>query len=203
MKSKKIIIIVTLITIILMLSLATTFAIWTTLPAASVLFEMGVVNENPSLKYQIFVPVDAEYNRINGIYNFATKIYTLDDPLDSINIAGLGLVGYEGGIAVDRLQVPDTFLYNIGGEVDTYQVSCVLVDPEFSLFYFRGNSEIYTIIISQNVKYIADGAFMGMENLTTLIYHGTGEILVGDFVFVDCRKLTNPQTPEGRVVVGR
>lgn len=202
-KPKKIIIIVTLVAIVLVASIFATFAVWTTMPAASVLFEMGVVNENPSLKYQLFVPVDINNIKVEGSYDFVTKVYTLDEPSRYDDIVGLALVGYEGGIALDKLEVADTFLYNIGGVEETFDVKCVLVDISFREYYLRSNTEIIILIIPQNVDYIADGAFMAMENLTTLTYLGTGEILVGDHAFAGCTKLTTPHMPDGRVVVGR
>ncbi len=184
------------------LSVYSTYAIWTTMPAASVVFEMGVINENASLKYQLFVPIDANNRRVSGTYNFTTKEYTLTEPTDITNVAGLGLVGIESGITVENLQIPDTYTYVINGVSSEYSVKAVIVDPEFRNYYLRDNSVLVRVIIPQNVNYVAVGAFASSDNLTTLIIYGTGDILLGDYSFAACGKLNTPQRPQGRNIIG-
>ena len=202
-KSAFVIVIVIIVAIITVASAVATYAIWTTMPAASVLFELEVVNENPSLKYQLFVPVNAEHKRVAGNFDIANRNYTLENGEDAGSIVGLGLVGYEGGTVLDRLQVGGEVDYSIDNVVDTYNVTCIIVDSDFRSYYLRNNIIIRSIIIPQEVQYIADGAFMAMENLTTLIYQGTGQILVGDYAFANCPNLTVEQRPENREIVGR
>ncbi|NCA67684.1 MAG: hypothetical protein EOM87_06450 [Clostridia bacterium] len=194
--------IIALLAVMVGLSVYSTYAIWTTMPAASVVFEMGVVNENASLKYQLFVPINADNERIDGSYNFTTKEYTLTNPADSVNVIGLALVGMEAGITVDFLQIPDIHDFSIDGVISTLPVKAVIIDTEYRNYYLRGNSVLIRIIIPQNVNYIGSGAFVSMTNLTTLIIHGTGDILLGEYSFADCRKLTTPQTPDGRTITG-
>lgn len=202
-KSGFVITIVIIVAIIMVASAVATYAIWSTMPEAGLLFEMEVVNENPSLKYQLFVPVDAQRKRVAGTFDIAGRNYVLNNAEDEASIVGLGLVGYEGGTVLDRLQIGGAVKYSINGVIGDYDVKCVIVDTDFRSYYLRNNSVIRSLIIQQEVDYIADGAFMSMENLTTLIYEGTGEILVGDDAFSDCPNLTVPHRPDNRTIVGR
>ena len=198
----KITIIVALLAALVGLSVYSTYAIWTTMPAASVIFEMGVINENASLKYQLFVPINSDNERIEGGYDYSTKQYTLSNPEESVDIVGLAFVGLEAGISVVYMEIPDEYDFNIDGVTATFPVKAVLVDADYRNYYLRGNTVLNKIIIPQNVEYIASGAFMSMANLTTLIIRGTGEILLGEYSFANCTKLTTPQIPDGRTLVG-
>lgn len=178
-----------------------TYAIWSQKTQDAVVFEMGIGSDNPSLKYQIFVPLDADGRRIGGSFGFADRVYTLSDPADAVRVTSLALVGWDGGIAVSRLIVPDTFNYNIDGEEQELPVTRIIADSSFRLNYFRGNTVINHIEIPQNVVYVAGGVFSSMPNLAILVYRGTGEIGVARDAFIDCPMLADPLLPESREIV--
>ncbi len=167
-----------------------TYGAWSETPEAQQDFELRVDKENPSLKYQIFVPLDENDNKLPGSYNIQDKNYTLDNPSDSSKAVSLALVGFYGGIAYGDLIIPEEHSYKINSQSITLPITRVLVDSEYATQYgFMNNKMIKTIVFPENIVYIAEGAFLGMTDLEDITFTGVGEIIIEDYAFAQCPKL--------------
>ncbi len=181
------------------------YAIWTARPENSAWFEMGVDNDNASLKYQIFVPIDAEGNRVAGAHDvsesmgYARGNYVLSD--HSTPIVSLALVGWEGGISLDYVVIPDTAKVIIDGEERELPVTKVMVDSDYRDYYFRGNSVLTSIYFGRNVTYVAKGVFAAMERLSKTYVLGDGEdekIVFEKDSFLACPRWDGITSEQGR-----
>lgn len=180
-----------------------TYAVWVENTDDSKFIRFGVIQENASVKYQIFVPVDAngarlpgtmEINPAAGINNVRDRKYLLSDPADIENIAGYGLVGWDGSANITLLQIPRVYTMEVNGEPLEKPVTRVLADGGFSGYLLYGNRTIKKVVIGGNVLSIAGGAFGFMTSLEELVFEnraeGTAaEILVGDYAFAGCGAL--------------
>ncbi|MFA6867499.1 MAG: leucine-rich repeat protein [Clostridia bacterium] len=221
-KTRKFNIIIIFIVVIMLIAVLTTsaYAIWQMTPDAAVKFEMLVGNENPSEKYQIYVPVDVNGERIAGTLTIKEYAYThtedvpytynLDNAGDAANIVGLALVGWNGGIAVNNIEinelVSDT-MYAISDftmPVDGLAVTQIIIDAEFRNYYFKGNEIIKKISIPKSVVRIDAGLFSCMPYLENVIILGSSTdtaISIGQGAFDYCPNLPGISATEGREMV--
>ena len=177
-----------------------------------------ITDENPSLKYQMFVPVRSTggsttasasaYARIAGtpVISDAVYSYNMTNASDSSSIVGFALVGWFGGVALERLEIPATITVTINSVAVTKPVVRVMVDPDFGDYVFSGgNTIIETVVVGKNVAEIDRGAFMGMERLKTVeyVYNEQADYYLypREYAFAGCPNLTtvnNYRTiPEG------
>lgn len=180
---------------------AATFAIWTALTSNSVLIEMKADDKNPSLKYQLYVPINSSGERLAGVYDFQNKTYTLTDANDAANIDALSFAGWDGGIAVDRLILPDTYPLTVNGTEYTLPVKRVGVYEDFRRYTLRDNQVINYISLPASLVYVASGAFASMSELTELYIYGPGELYIGAYGFAYCTKLQNEVCLDNRELV--
>jgi hypothetical protein len=189
-KSKTTLILIGLLLILSALAVGMSFAVWIQQEGESVYLEITVDDGNPSVRYQIYLPVDGEFKRIDGQMDVVNREYTLSDPSEYQNIAGYALVGWDGGISFDQMEMPNNYTMKIDG-VDTQKpVVAVLVDIDFLEYEFPGNSTIEKITISNNVVFIAQGAFQNMLELSSLRFAGEGDIEIEDWAFAGCHNLS-------------
>lgn len=184
-------------------------AYWTARLEDSAWFELKVESDNPTLKYQIFVPIDSNGMIVEGNYQVSsnngtvTRNYVVDnDSLDSI--ASLALVGWEGGIALDYVIVPDSADVLINGEIQNLSVTRVLVDARLRDYYFRGDVYIKRIALASSVLYVSDGALAFMPALEEVVVQGDAELeplLLSRWAFEGDEKLSSVTSPGGRVII--
>ena len=181
-KSQMITMIVLLVVLLLAVAAGVTaYAVWQQEESNKLEFEMQFNDPNPSLNYQIFVPVNAEGERVSGSYDttgqhgYHASNYVLAGGADAGSIVGLALVGWEGGISCTELNIPDEATLKINGVEQTLPVVSVRMDVQFDQNYFYGNEAIVNIIIGRNVTFIADGVFALMPKLTGVTVRGTEE----------------------------
>lgn len=178
-------------------------AIWTENKHASLYVEFPIGDENPSLKYQMFVPVEdtgeycsddtSAFKRIEGNYSITADkySYTLKNSSDASKIVGYALVGWFGGVAIDKLSVPDFYTMTINGEEVTKPVVRVMADADFQDYSFYGeNTIIDKINIGINVVEIDAGFFYGMAFLNELVIEQSEYyIYLKEYSFGGCVKL--------------
>ena len=181
-KSQMITMIVLLVVLLLAVAAGVTaYAVWQQEESNKLEFEMQFNDPNPSLNYQIFVPVNAEGERVSGSYDttgqhgYHASNYVLAGGADAGSIVGLALVGWEGGISCTELNIPDEATLKINGVEQTLPVVSVRMDVQFDQNYFYGNEAIVNIVIGRNVTFIADGVFALMPKLTGVTVRGTEE----------------------------
>ena len=181
-KSQMITMIVLLVVLLLAVAAGVTaYAVWQQEESNKLEFEMQFNDPNPSLNYQIFVPVNAAGERVSGSYDttgqhgYHASNYVLAGGADAGSIVGLALVGWEGGISCTELNIPDEATLKINGVEQTLPVVSVRMDVQFDQNYFYGNEAIVNIIIGRNVTFIADGVFALMPKLTGVTVRGTEE----------------------------
>lgn len=181
-KSQMITMIVLLVVLLLAVTAGVTaYAVWQQEESNKLEFEMQFNDPNPSLNYQIFVPVNAEGERVSGSYDttgqhgYHASNYVLAGGADAGSIVGLALVGWEGGISCTELNIPDEATLKINGVEQTLPVVSVRMDVQFDQNYFYGNEAIVNIVIGRNVTFIADGVFALMPKLTGVTVRGTEE----------------------------
>lgn len=200
-RSIKIIMLSTLILIFAIVFGGTAYAIWVQNAGDAKFLRYDIIDENPSIKYQIYVPVNASGVRVGGTLNVTGRNYTLTNPLDIGSVAGYALVGWDGGTSVTRLELPSTYTMKINGASRAYPAVAVLVDSQFEDYLFADNVIITEIEIPVNITHIDRGAFSYMPELNHLIFKGTGSINIGDFAFASCPKL-NTINRGTRTIVG-
>lgn len=206
MKKKGIIVIITCVMIACTLIIAggVTYAIWTKNAHDSIYMEIPIVDENPSVKYQMFVPVKSSGDTVSATTSAYTKIsgsfsvneerysYTLTNPSEKSSIVGYALVGWFGGISLSDMEVPSEYSMNIDGEVVTKPVVRVMVDKAFENYAFAGNRVLSKVTIGANVLEIDSGAFYGMKDLSELVLKTTessAPIYIKEYAFAFCTKL--------------
>ena len=192
MKKKTLITIIICVVAVLAIIGATvgvSLAIWQENKHESLYVEFTIQNDNPSLKYQMFVPVESSgnetttetsaYKRIEGSFSVEQEkySYTLKNADDVSKIEGFALVGWYGGISFDGLDIPNTVIVKINGNNVEKPVVRVMADKEFSAYSFGGdNTVIKKITVGYNVKEVDAGFFYGMSSLETLILNDTDQI---------------------------
>ncbi len=200
-KSKITLILISLMLILSVVTAGMSLAIWIQQEGASVYLEFTVDDDNPSIRYQIYTPVDNSGNRVSGSMNVAEREYTLSDPADYDNVAGYALVGWDGGVSFNRMEIPDNYTMKIDDIQTTKPSLSVLVDADFLDYEFPGNNTIEEMIISSNIEFIAQGAFQNMLSLSALYLAGDDVIEIGDYAFASCHNLTLIDTGQ-RTIVG-
>lgn len=186
------------------------YAIWAPKTDAAMNIEIGVDNENPSLKYQIFLPLDSSGAVIDGTFSlvegkkgYAGANYVLAGGLDVALVASLALVGWENGVTVTQLMVPETFKYTINGGEKTLPVTAIIADARYREFYFRNNRTITAINLPKTVTMVADGVFSFMSELREVNIAGATTdvpIHIAKNAFVGCDKLESITAPGGREI---
>lgn len=206
MKKKGIIVIITCVMIACTLIIAgsVTYAIWTKNAHDSIYMEIPIVDENPSVKYQMFVPVKSSGDTVSATTSAYTKIsgsfsvneekysYTLTNPSEKSSIVGYALVGWFGGISLSDIEVPSEYSMNIDGEVVTKPVVRVMVDKVFENYAFAGNRVLTKVVIGSNVVEIDSGAFYGIKELKNLEIKSeefSAPIYIKEYAFAYCVKL--------------
>ena len=179
--SKKIVIIVVCVVVLLAIigtTVGVSLAYWRENKYASLYAKMDIEDENPSLKYQMYVPVRATgdatstttsaYERVPGTFS-RTGSYTLTNAADYSSIVGFALVGWYGGVSLEYIEVPDTIKLKVNNQDTEKPIVRLMVDSEFDEYSFGGsNTAIQTIIVGKNVAEVDSGMFMGMPELTTV-----------------------------------
>lgn len=191
----------TLILIFAIVFAGTAYAIWVQNAGDAKFLRYDIWDENPSIKYQIYVPVNASGERISGTLNVVGRNYTLTNPLSISSVAGYALVGWDGGTTVTRLELPSTYTMKIDGASRAFPAVSVIVDSQFADYWFGENVVITEIEIPVNIIHIDNGAFSFMTQLDHLIFTGTGSIAIGDYAFASCPKL-NTINRGTRTIVG-
>ena len=199
MNKKSLILILILVFVVLVVASAgVTYAVWTQNAHDSVFIRIPVEDENPSLKYQMYVPVkasgkevsasDSAYERVAGTFSIVNNnyTYTLTNPADNDSIVGYALVGYYGGIALEYIEVPN--------EINGKPVVRAMVDPDFSEYSFKNNRVLKTIIINASVTEIDEGMFMNMQELERVelrYQEGSETLYIKNYAFANCVKLSD------------
>ena len=185
-------------------------AIWTENKHASLYVEFPIGDDNPSIKYQMFVPVKdsgefcsattSAYTRVAGSFSVENNnySYTLTNPSEINAIVGYALVGWYGGIAIDKLQVPDTHTMQLNGQSVTKPVVRIMADKDYQDYAFYGeNTTIEKIVVGSNVSEIDAGFFYGMAFLSTVTIEQSEEageynyIYLKEYAFGGCVKLSS------------
>lgn len=199
MKKKSLVVVLILVFVLLVATSAgVTYAIWSQNAHDSLFIKIPVEDENPSLKYQMYVPVkfsgktvsatDSAYERVDGTFTIVNNnyTYTLTNPSDNDSIVGYALVGYYGGVALEYIEIPN--------EINGKPVVRAMVDPEFSEYSFKNNRVLKSIIINGSVTEIDTGMFMNMQELESLELRSNDdseELYIKDYAFANCLKLSN------------
>lgn len=191
-KNKKmtILLIVSILLLTAIIAISASYAAWIENSGESKYLQFGIDDENPSVKYQIYVPIDAEGNKIDGVHDIINRKYTLDREEDIYLIDGYALVGWDGGINLARLEIPSVYTMQINQTPITKPPRTVFVHQEYSEYVFAGNTVIAEIEIPSNIIAIDSGAFMSMSSLTKVQFKGVGEIRISDYAFADNHNLS-------------
>ncbi|HHT83985.1 MAG: hypothetical protein GX353_09910 [Oligella ureolytica] len=203
--SAMLIIIIILITLA-MITAATTFAIWIERAGESKYLQYKVSVDNATIRYQIYVPLDAQGQRIEGSLNVPDRVFTLARPSDKELIDGYALVGWDGGVNAFQLIIPQEHTMKIDDTTEITEITKppkkVLVIDEFWEYWIAGNDLIEEIIIYDNIIHIDAGAFQRMSSLSSLKLHGESDIVIGDYAFGLCPKLNFTQYDTQRRIIG-
>lgn len=200
MKKQKILLI-TIIALFILIAVTSTYAVWVQNAGESKYLEFTTIDENPSIKYQIYVPIGEDGERIDGTMNVIERAYTLNNPTDIAEVAGYALVGIDAGVSIYRLELPNNYTMKIDGEEVTKPTKSIIVDEEFTAYNFSGNAVITEIEISSSIKTIQTGAFSFMSKLEMLKMLGNSDITIGDYAFGSC-PLLNIIDKGNRTIIG-
>ena len=179
-----------------------TFAIWQENEHASLYVETDIQDDNPSIKYSMYVPLTdsgqsatqetSRYKILDGVYNISNGVYsyTLNNGSDISKISAFGFCGWYGGIALDSIDIPDQLTMTINGTTVTKPVTRVMSAPDFEDYTLIGNQIIRKVVIGKNVEEIDSGIFFAMQELAVCEFkQGDTEILIRDYAFANCFKL--------------
>ena len=212
MNKKSIITLVICVVVVLAVvgtTVGVSLAYWKENKADALYVRFPVTDENPSLKYQMYVPVKASghatttdysaYTRIAGTPHVTRGVYSyeLADPSETSSIVGFALVGWYGGVALEELDIPDNVTVTIDSASITKPVVRVMMDADFSDYSFSGdNTVIEKIVVGKNVAEIDQSAFFGMARLKTLEYVFNENInyylYLRPYAFAGCPNLVIP-----------
>lgn len=182
-KKTNVLFLILLLLLVAIIALTATYAIWYENPGESKNLRFGTIDENASVKYQIYVPINASGQKLEGTLDIVNREYTLVNPADIALIEGYALVGWDGGISVTRLEIPTTYSMKVNGAVITKSPLAVHVYDEFREYLFTQNSIIEEIEIPSNIISIDSGAFMFMSSLEQVKFTGSGNIVIGENAF--------------------
>ena len=206
MKKKTLVIVVIIVVAVLAVAGAgVALAVWTTNDHASLYVKTSVVDDNTSVKYQMYVPVKSSgsptsvsssaYERVDGTFSIVDDVYYyyLTDYSEASSIVGFALVGWFGGYSLDFCRVPSTVTVNVNGSDMTKPVVRVMVDGDFIKYAFTGaNTVIRDITIEENIVEVDKAAFSGMEYLEKVTFVGdenSGYLYLKQGSFACCTKL--------------
>ena len=210
MNRKSIFVIVICVVVVLAIvgtTVGVSYAYWRENKHSSLYVLFPIEDENPSLKYQIYVPVKSNgstttttsaYARIAGTPVFTNGVYSynMDNAGDKSKIVGFALVGWYGGVSLERLEIPDEITVTVNSQSVTKPVVRIMVDPDFGDYSFSGaNTVIETMIVGKNVKEVDEGAFFGMERLKSVEFvyneNATYYLYLRPYAFAGCPKLVS------------
>jgi hypothetical protein len=160
---------VLIVTLVCVISTATTYAVWQEKVSANKEVVIPVGKYNPSLKYLIF-------KGLNNAGEFATS-----------GITKYAVVGYDGLVA--EIIIPEV----VTVEGINYPVVMIATDPDNTSYRLRENEFVTSIVIPASVTEIKAGALSGMTSLYNVIFEGTPEdadIIIGDLAFAYCTSLS-------------
>lgn len=195
---------IVLVAVIVVVTITTTsLAIWQRNDHASTYIRTQITDENPSLKYQMYVPVIASgrgsttstsaYSRLEGTYAVVGEAYsyTLQTPAQASQIIGFSLAGWYGGVALDVIKVPDTVTVKVNGQDITKPVVRIKPESDYLDYSFGGvNTAIRDIVIGSNVIEVATGAFYGMAYLENVkLLGGDSNVYLYPYCFGGCPNL--------------
>ena len=215
-------VITTIIICIILLSLSvllftSTYAIWVENEEGSMFVKVSILDENPSVKYQMFVPLSATHNTatddvsafavINGTFDISNGVYTytLTNPAEANNIVGFAVAGWFGGVQLEYIEIPSSITYSITagtinffGNNDNNEKDVVRIMPLKSMAAYKiaGDLVLEKIVIGENVVEIDKAVCSGILNLKTIIYKSSEEgIYVRPYAFSGCVHLTTIDCP--------
>ena len=179
-----------------------TLAVWEENKHASLYVKTDVEDDNPSIKYSMYVPLastgktatqeTSQYRKLDGTYSITNGVYsyTLNSESDLENIVAFGFCGWYGGVALDYIEIPDELTMTINGTEVTKPVKRVMSDIDFEDYTLIGNQIIQKLVFGKNVDEIDSGIFFSMTALTTCEFkESASELLVRDYAFANCFKL--------------
>lgn len=181
----------------------TSLAIWQRNDHANTYIRTPVVDENPSLKYQMYVPVLASgedsstttsaYTRAAGTFTVLSDAYsyTLTNAGDAANVVGFSLAGWYGGVALEYIEIPAEVTVTVNGAAMTKPVVRVKPEADYGDYSFGGvNTAITDIIIGGSVIEVTTGAFYGMEYLRNVtLLEGASPVYLYPYCFGGCPNL--------------
>ncbi len=179
-----ILIVVLIIAAIITVTVTSVLAIWKKNDHDSLYVNVPVTDENPSLKYQMYVPVltngsansslsSTAFTKAAGTYSITNGVYsyTLDPSVNVADIVGYAFVGYFGGVALEYVEFPSQYTMTFDGTAVTKPVVRIMASPsEFSDYSLKGNDTIKALTIGYNVREIDTGVFFNMRELATVTY---------------------------------
>ena len=213
--------IVIAVAVLLVVVTTVSLAVWRQNDHDSLHVRTPIADEDTSLKYQMYVPVEmlttvddktgesvpvlssisqTAYRRLAGTFSVTNDqySYTLTTASDASKIVGFALVGWFGGIAYDACYVPEEITVTVDGNPVKKPVVKVLADTDFIDYSFRGENTVITnIVISKNVNEIDSGFFFGMPYLTSVKILGTesdSTIFLRSRCFGCCVRLRTPES---------
>lgn len=207
---KKLVLIWTSILVVIAVAViitTTSLAIWQRNDHANAYIRTLVTDENPSLKYQMYVPVvssgknstttTSAYSRLDGTFNVSadTYSYTLTNSALRDSIIGFSLAGWFGGVALEYIEIPDEVTVKVNGVDVTKPVVRIMPESDYTDYTFGGvNTAITDIIIGSNVIEVAAGAFYGMEYLENITLRtGDDAVYLYPYCFGGCPALRSVQ----------
>lgn len=181
----------------------TSLAIWQRNDHANTYIRTPVVDENPSLKYQMYVPVlssgesssttSSAYTRAAGSFAVSSDVYsyTLSDASQAEDVVGFSLAGWYGGVALEYIEIPAEVTVTVNGTAMTKPVVRVKPEKDYADYSFGGvNTAITDIIIGGNVIEVTTGAFYGMEYLRNVtLLQGASPVYLYPYCFGGCPNL--------------
>ncbi len=204
-KSSLILIIIVSVVVLAVAITSVSLAIWRKNEHSSLYVDTDVLDENPSLRYQMYVPVvlsgdettaeTSAYKRISGTFSVKKMeySYTTAETISADDIVGFSLAGWYGGVTLEYMQIPDEVTVTINGQKVTKPVVRVLVESDYGDYGFGGtNTTIQKIIVGKNVVEICTGAFYGMADLETVSFpESSKSIYLYPYCFGGCSSLKN------------
>lgn len=194
-------------------AVSATYAIWVTHAHDSLFVATPVIDENPSLKYQIFVPVHNTQNEITmdtrkyeplpGEFDFSQGMpaFRLQNSEDINSIDAIAVAGWFGGVTLEYIEIPAQIsrlkvLYGAGGEtiLENLDVVSVLAieDSFYTQYRLAGNEVIKSLIIGGKVEEMDKAVCYGMPNLERIEFksvQGSPALCVREYAFAFCPSL--------------
>lgn len=186
------IIIIVAVVVVVAVTTTVSLALWTKNEHDSIMVKTDIVDENPSLKYQMYVPVKetgngttsttSAYARVGGSFAVSNGYYsyTLTDASELSSIVGFALIGWYGGVALERCEIPGTVTVQVNGNALTKPVVRIMspTSSEYDKYAFTGDKTVITdLIIGNHVVEIDAGVFSAMDYLERLTLVGNDDTI--------------------------